>query len=140
MEPQSNEPRRRHRLDSRGRKKPGYRNRIRTYERDGWRCRFVLEDGSRCQVKGSLADHSMLTLEHIVPVSVGGGNVGNLETLCFAHNQLRGLEHNDALLGISRSESSRGRPSRSVRFLEVAKGAHLLDELTVHLQNESDAR
>ena len=53
--------------------------RIQVYEIDGWRCRLC----------GSGRD---LTVDHIVPVSKGGGTVWwNLQTLCRSCNSKKGM-------------------------------------------------
>lgn len=84
---------------SKGRRKPGRRLRERIFERDGWRCCFVLPDGTRCKVR----DKDELTLEHIVPLCVGGDNRhSNLETLCRRHNAERGAAFQAALRELAR--------------------------------------
>lgn len=47
-------------------------------------CEFVSSDGKRCQA------HSLLEIDHIRPVSIGGkNNLQNLRIYCRAHNQGR---------------------------------------------------
>jgi hypothetical protein len=50
--------------------------------RDGVQCSFVAEDGRRCEETG------FLELDHVVPVSRGGGaSAENVRVLCRSHNQ-----------------------------------------------------
>ena len=52
-------------------------------ERDGKRCTFVSEQGTRC------LERAMLEYDHIRPVALGGrSTVENLRLRCRAHNQL----------------------------------------------------
>lgn len=52
--------------------------------RDGGRCAFVAPDGRRCNSRHNLQ------FEHIKPYAKGGdSSVGNIELLCFHHNQYR---------------------------------------------------
>jgi len=52
--------------------------RLKVFERDGWRCRFC-------------GAQSNLVIDHIFPVSKGGGNqFENLQTLCKNCNELKG--------------------------------------------------
>ena len=52
--------------------------RLKVFERDGWRCRL-------CRAQ------SNLVIDHIFPVSKGGGNqIENLQTLCMNCNELKG--------------------------------------------------
>ena len=50
-------------------------------ERDGLRCSFVSEDGSRCEETG------FLELDHVVPVALGGDASDGVRVLCRSHNQ-----------------------------------------------------
>src|SRR6185503_12076534 len=51
-------------------------------ERDGLRCSFVSEDGSRCEETG------FLELDHVVPVALGGEASDGVRILCRTHNQV----------------------------------------------------
>jgi hypothetical protein len=52
------------------------------YDRDGGRCAYVYEDGSRC------GSRSKLEFDHVTPLAMGGkSTVENLRLLCRAHNQ-----------------------------------------------------
>lgn len=54
------------------------------YERDGGRCTFVAEDGTRCNAR------AFLEQDHVVPVAQGGkaDSADDVRLLCRAHNQL----------------------------------------------------
>ena len=48
--------------------------------RDGLRCSFVAEDGTRCEETG------FLEFDHVVPVALGGDAADGVRILCRAHN------------------------------------------------------
>ena len=53
-------------------------------ERDGYRCVYVGLDGVRCQAR------TCLEIDHCLPFGMGGKTeIGNLRTLCRAHNALQ---------------------------------------------------
>ena len=55
----------------------------RVYERDGGKCCYQSEDGTRC------CQTKYLHIDHIIPFAKGGKTeVSNLRLLCPAHNQL----------------------------------------------------
>jgi hypothetical protein len=49
--------------------------------RDGLRCSFVSDDGTRCEETG------FLELDHVVPVALGGKPGDGVRVLCRSHNQ-----------------------------------------------------
>lgn len=92
----------------RSRRRIGTEQRRRIHGRDGWRC---LGCGS--------TDKDSLTIDHVIPVSRGGGKADeNLQTMCgerncrkgAAMNWVRPLRADDP----ERSEAQRGRPDRLV--------------------------
>jgi hypothetical protein len=53
------------------------------FERDGFQCTYVADDGRRCEA------HSFLELDHVHPKGRGGSDdAANLRVRCRAHNQL----------------------------------------------------
>lgn len=75
------------------------------FERDGWQCTYVDEQGRRCPAK------KRLQLDHIVPRGKGGGDEAtNLCVKCRAHNLLAateafGQEHVDRKIAEKRTRA-----------------------------------
>lgn len=56
-----------------------------TYQRDGRRCRKIINDGERCP---SIDD---LTIDHVIPQHLGGTDeIDNLRVMCRSHNSAAG--------------------------------------------------
>jgi 5-methylcytosine-specific restriction endonuclease McrA len=69
--------------DTRTRRRIPTRVRDEVWVRDGRRCTYVGTNGRRCRSR------THLHIDHIVPVSCGGGSTAsNLRLLCAAHNQI----------------------------------------------------
>ena len=55
--------------------------------------RLIKRDGRKCSQCGT---HTNLTIEHVVPKAIGGGNnLSNLKLLCEPCNQSNGKEFNN---------------------------------------------
>jgi hypothetical protein len=71
--------------------------------RDGLRCAFVAEDGTRCEETG------FLEFDHVVPVALGGDAADGIRILCRAHNMFEA----ERILGRETIEAARGAGQRS---------------------------
>ena len=64
------------------------RTRMACLRRDGYKCRWILPGGVRCNASARIADH-------IQPVAEGGSwLLGNLQSLCDPHNEIKTAEDN----------------------------------------------
>lgn len=111
-------------MTRRGRKEVSKALRARVFARDGFQCVYETRKG-RCPVKGSPGDFSQLTIEHIVPLWLGGDNsMENLETMCAPHNQERNREVTRMATG---TRSVRRREPDPIRFIDLVPGAWAME-------------